>query len=168
VHDHTAPATGDTRAREPILLHLRWVSWPGRVTGLLVGLALALLAGAGLASAQTITEFAIPGANSNPVGITTGSDGNLWFTEAGSSQLGRITTAGTITEFVLAAGREPFGIVSGPDNNLWFAEAGGDRIGRINPNAGSDAAIQASLVEFVVPGVGSQPFGITAGPDGAL
>ena len=28
-----------------------------------------------------ITEFAIPTANSGPVNITAGPDGNLWFTE---------------------------------------------------------------------------------------
>lgn len=33
------------------------------------------------ASAQTITEFPLPSAGSNPNGITAGPDGNLWFTE---------------------------------------------------------------------------------------
>jgi len=38
--------------------------------------------------AGTITEFAAP---NNPTQITTGPDGNLWFTEQIESQIGRIT-----------------------------------------------------------------------------
>ena len=37
--------------------------------------------------------------NSLPDGITTGPDGNLWFTEFAASKIGRITPTGTITEF---------------------------------------------------------------------
>ena len=36
-----------------------------------------------------------------PSGITAGPDGNLWFTEAAAT-IGRITPAGTVTEFPLA------------------------------------------------------------------
>lgn len=101
-------------------------------------------------------------------GITNGPDGNFWFTEFNTSRVGRLTPAGTITEFTLVAGRGPVNIALGADNNLYFTENSGDRIGRINPLAGSDAAIQASIAEFAVPGAGSNPNGITAGPDGAL
>ena len=38
--------------------------------------------------------------------------------------IGRITTAGVITEFPIAAGEAPSGITSGPDGALWFALAG--------------------------------------------
>jgi streptogramin lyase len=127
------------------------------------------VAAAGLAEAAgPVVEFTIPTAGSGPQGIALGSDANLWFTEQTASRIGRVTSTGAITEFPLPAGRQPIGITSGPDGNIWFAEFGGDRIGRLNPNAGSTAAIQASIVEFVVPGAGSQPFGITPGPDGNL
>ncbi len=33
--------------------------------------------------------------------ITTGPDGNLWFTEYGRNKIGRISTAGAITEYGL-------------------------------------------------------------------
>src|SRR5215212_4853193 len=99
--------------------YIRWSWLLGRAWGLLLGLALALLAAARLASAQTIVEFTVPGVGSQPTGITVGSDGNLWFTEFGSSQLGRITPAGLVEEFVLPAGRGPDSIVSGPDGALW-------------------------------------------------
>jgi hypothetical protein len=154
--------------RAIVLRHIGWSRLLGSASGLLIGLALVLLAAAPLASAQAIVEFTVPGAGSQPTGITTGPDGNLWFTEFGSSEIGRITPAGLVEEFVLPAGRGPDSIVSGPDGLLWFTERSGDRIGRINPNAGNHAAIQASIVEFTVPGAGSQPTGITTGSDGNL
>jgi streptogramin lyase len=53
------------------------------------------------ARAQTVTEFPIPTASSLPSGITMGPDGNLWFTETSGNKIGRITTAGVITEFAI-------------------------------------------------------------------
>jgi len=63
----------------------------------------------------------------------TGPDGNLWFTEYASDQIGRMTPAGVVTEFPLPAGSAPYGIVVGPDGNLWFAETGSNKIGRMTP-----------------------------------
>ncbi len=49
---------------------------------------------------------------------------------ADGNQIGRITTDGTITEFLLPAGSgTPFGITAGLE--LWFTEFVGNRIGRI-------------------------------------
>jgi virginiamycin B lyase len=63
------------------------------------------------AVAQTISEFPVPTPGSQPAGITTGPDGNLWFTETVANQIGRITTAGVIKEFPTpAAGSQPKGI----------------------------------------------------------
>ena len=58
---------------------------------------LAPLAGA----APSFKSFRIPTANSEPEGITLGSDGNMWFTEAAANQIGRIDPRGNITEFVV-------------------------------------------------------------------
>lgn len=107
-------------------------------------------------------------ANAAPTGIVLGPDSNFWFTEFNASRVARVTPTGTITEFTLPAGRGPLNITVGPDSNLWFTENTGDRIGRLNPAAGNDAAIQASIVEFAVPGAGSAPNDIAVGPDGAL
>jgi streptogramin lyase len=115
-----------------------------------------------------VTEFPILTPASGPRDIVQGSDGNFWFTEFDADRIGRITQAGVVTEFTLAAGTGPDSIVSGPDGRLWFTERFNDTIGRLNPNAGSSAAIQASIVEFSVPGAGSAPKDITVGPDGAL
>ena len=52
------------------------------------------------------------------------------------SAIGRITPAGTITEYPLPKGRSgPSGITAGPDGNMWFTEMNGERIGRISPTA---------------------------------
>ncbi len=122
----------------------------------------------------SIVEFEVGiTANAGLTGITNGPDGNLWFTEFNASRVARVTPGGVITEFVLPAGRGPTNIVLGADGNLWFTENTGDRIGRINPRAGSDAAIQASITEFLVPNTGhvgilSNPNDIAVGSDGAL
>jgi streptogramin lyase len=109
-----------------------------------------------------------------PTGITLGADGNLWFTESANNAIGRITTAGVVTEFSLAglqAGSGPIDIVSDPANNLlYFTEKNVGRVGSINPLAGSDAAILASETQSVVvpSGAGAGVSGITLGPDGNL
>ena len=111
--------------------------------------------------ADPITEFEIPTANSYPYSIAAGSDGALWFTETDGRKIGRITTAGDITEFPLQRGRQPLGITAGPDGALWFAESSSPpRIGRIT-TAGviSEFAIRAEVTE---------PQQITTGADGAL
>src|SRR5260370_36842289 len=56
---------------------------------------------AGRALALTFSEFPIPTGASSPITITPGPDGALWFTEALSNKIGRITPAGAITEFPL-------------------------------------------------------------------
>jgi virginiamycin B lyase len=96
--------------------------------------------------------------------ITAGPDGALWFTEGAAYKIGRITTAGVISEYSLAAGqRSPQRITTGPDGALWFTEFI-DRIGRITTN-GTVSEFQLSPCQGTC---GRYPSGITAGPDGAL
>lgn len=98
-----------------------------------------------------VTEFPIP----TPVGtrasvftnLAAGPDGALWFglvrdipAPRGPSALGqpwimsvgRITTAGAISEFLLPSDSDAvFGITAGPDGALWFTEANDKKIGRM-------------------------------------
>ena len=105
-----------------------------------------------------IIEFAVPTANSNPVGITSGPDGNLWFVEE-VGKIGKITTSGIFTEFTVpTANSLPVYITSGPDGNLWFTESDGSKIGRI--------ALDGSITDYPTPTANSRPWEITAGPDG--
>jgi hypothetical protein len=92
--------------------------------------------------------------------VAAGPDGNVWFTECktitSTCKLGKITPAGTITEFADV----PFakGLVAGPDGNVWFTEDTQKFIGRITPTG--------TITQFPIPGFnngGSGP--ITVGPD---
>ena len=97
-----------------------------------------------------------------PQGITAGRDGNLWFTEAFASKIGRITPSGAITEFPTPTRRSSpsYGITMGREGNLWFTEEGANQIGRIT--------MGGRIAEFPVPTPESQPTGITATPNGNL
>jgi streptogramin lyase len=102
-----------------------------------------------------ITEFAIsPG--SYPVGITSGPDGNVWFTERFGHKIGRITPDGDITEFVVPHQHWVTEITTGPDGNLWFTENDSYRIGRMT--------VDGVIAEFQTGA--STPTGITSGADG--
>jgi virginiamycin B lyase len=64
--------------------------------------------------------------------IVAGADGALYFTETNTGKIGRITTSGTVNEFVIpTASSAPTGITLGPDNAIWFAEQNRDKIGRL-------------------------------------
>jgi len=54
-----------------------------------------------------LTEYALPTAPSGPQSITAGPDGALWFTENGGNKIGRITTAGAVTEYTVPTGISP-------------------------------------------------------------
>ncbi len=122
------------------------------------------VAGADAQDPVTITEFPVPvdgsGLNPEPMGITAGPDGNLWFTGWDDGTIGRITPSGVVTEFPTpnANTAYPFAITTGSDGNLWFTESGVNEIGRITPSG--------VVTEFPVPTGGSDPTGITTGPDG--
>jgi streptogramin lyase len=119
-----------------------------------------------------ITEFSEglqgspPGAQSLPRSIAAGPDGNLWFTDEGTSggenMIGRVTPNGTITEWPLPSTSRPDSITAGPDGNVWFTDIDG-AIGRIHP-VGTYSEIGASIVEFHAPDFFANS--ITSGPDG--
>jgi streptogramin lyase len=114
---------------------------------------------AALAPIGTVTTFGDPGIH-NPSGITTGPDGNLWFTNMDSDSIGRITPAGVVSTFTGVGISMPLGIAPGPDGNLWFTNYGNDSIGRITPSG--------VVSNFPTGETGSNPTAIVAGPDGNL
>jgi virginiamycin B lyase len=72
---------------------------------------LLLLPSIALGQQIVMGEYPIPTANSSPNGIAAGPDGALWFTE--NAKIGRITTAGAITEYPIGSAARV--IVAGPD-----------------------------------------------------
>jgi streptogramin lyase len=118
-------------------------------------------------------EFPVPGAPeglyydqlaNQAVGssITTGPDGNLWFTHVADHAVAQITPDGTVTEFPLP--RDTIGLFSittGPDGNLWGAY--GNVIERVT--------LDGTVTAFRLPTQTHDHFGdvalnLTAGPDG--
>ena len=113
----------------------------------------------------TITEFRPAGisqtAISDPLGITAGPDGNIWFTDAGASTIAKLGTGGTgLSEFhTNTADATPVGITTGPDGRLWFAELSGS----VNQVARSNTA--GSQNEFGINNPSAMPTSIVTGPD---
>jgi virginiamycin B lyase len=117
-----------------------------------------------LAQQVAIGGYALPLGLLLPQGIAVGPDNALWFTSWADGTIGRITTAGAITQYPLPTALcYPLGITAGPDGALWFAETGGpvagSKIGRIT-TAGA-------VTEYPLP-YGSDAYDIATGPDGAL
>jgi streptogramin lyase len=86
-----------------------------------------------------VSEFSAS-PNGDPLGITAGPDGNLWYIEQ-DWKVGRITPTGAITDFSSGIDHEgsaaPFGdlqqIAAGPDGNLWATQFNG-LVDRITPH----------------------------------
>jgi streptogramin lyase len=135
--------------------------------GLFLGL-IGLLLVAGCEGTQApatldITAFSVPTLHSEPYAIAAGPDGNLWFLEMVTNQIGRITPQGQVSEFPLPTYGGPTvdfldAITAGPDGNLWFTDSIG--IGRITP--------AGQITQFPLPPPNNDPNGITSGPDGNL
>jgi hypothetical protein len=70
-----------------------------------------------------VTEFSVPTPDSLPNEITVGPDGNLWFTEEGASQVGRITPAGEIMEFPVPVPTGTEAIVASSAGDIWFSSS---------------------------------------------
>ena len=70
-----------------------------------------------------IVEIAIPTNYAQPMDLTTGPDGALWFTEQGTRKVGRMTTAGVFTDFRCRVSTAlPEAIASSADGNLYVAD----------------------------------------------
>jgi streptogramin lyase len=112
------------------------------------------------ATVPVITEIAIPSANAGADFMTTGSDGQLWFTEQTAGKIGRVSGIGTapvVSEFPLPnPSSSPGQIASGPDAALWFVEPTTNMIGRITTGG--------TVTEFPIPSPASMPAGIAPAP----
>ncbi|HLG99597.1 MAG TPA: hypothetical protein VKX49_25035 [Bryobacteraceae bacterium] len=102
--------------------------------------------------------------NAGAAVIVTGSDGALWFTQPLWYSIGRITTAGVLTEYRTTV-RGQTSITPGPDGALWFTESS---IAGTYANAVGRITVSGVITEYQLPTANSAPLAITAGPDGAL
>ncbi|MBV8577275.1 MAG: hypothetical protein JOZ58_19820, partial [Acetobacteraceae bacterium] len=114
-----------------------------------------------------LTQFAVPSSAAGVLGITSGSDGALWFTEAGATgRIGRTTTAGVITEYPLASyvsgGTStpvtPGYITGGPTGQVWYSTNIGVGYMSTAGDSGTNIPITAN----------GQSRGMAYGPDGNI
>jgi streptogramin lyase len=115
-----------------------------------------------LSSGLVFTHVLVP-AGSSPRGITTGSDGNLYYTLYGRHEVGRLnpTTKATLNTFAtLPSGAGPTRIASGPDGNLWVTETAKNEVARIT--------VPGGVVTQVALPAKAAPSHIVAGPDGNM
>ena len=116
------------------------------------------LVGVGMAMGASAQFNFIPIPGVSPAGITTGSDGNVWFTAG--SRLGRVTFDGSITWFDLPGVADTSSIVTGPDGNLWVLRNGAVEVFSISSGL---------IAEYpFVGGFEAVPSAFIVGPDGAL
>jgi virginiamycin B lyase len=111
----------------------------------------------------TITEYGTLSTSRYLYGITVGPDNALWYAENAANKIGRITTAGSITEFStgITSNAQPTSIATGQDGNLWFTEMGLGKVASITTSG--------TVLEYLTPsGSTDQPWGIVAGPDGNM
>ena len=118
----------------------------------------------------TVATFSLPDTSSLAAYLTVGPDGNLWFTEQPGPNLGRVTTAGTITEFPIsgsASNTDPFAgaeyITAGSDGAMWFV---GPELTGVHRSSTSGAITAYSTPQYR--SNTGQPEHITTGPDGNL
>lgn len=79
----------------------------------------------------SITEFTLPFGQPAPDGDLcldlTSAGGAIWFAEANTGAIGRVTTGGVVTEYgIPGSGTTAVYVTAGPDGNLWFGDGGFD------------------------------------------
>jgi virginiamycin B lyase len=122
-------------------------------------------ASASLVETHEIREYAMPAPLDKigtvvPQSLTVGPDGAIWFADQGGHAIGRITTAGVVTnQFSVPNHGYPGPMTTGPDGALWFTEQEPDKIVRVT-TAGTMTSYPVTA--------NSSPSGIVTGPDGNL
>ncbi|MHC5539810.1 Vgb family protein, partial [Singulisphaera rosea] len=111
-----------------------------------------------------VTGTLLKAQNTSPTAIVGDpADGNLWFTDTGANQIGRIIpTSGALTEFpVPTANSQPTSITVDGQGNIWFTEYNTGIIGTFSPS-------HPNQIKSITLAADSRPYGITLGPDGNI
>lgn len=110
---------------------------------------------AGVATSYTAPSISLPSS------ITVGPDGALWFTNGANfnvsslalepGSIGRITTAGAVTNYTDPSISDPSSITSGPDGALWFTD--GEDLPFFVPGSVSLSTAASSIGRITTAGV---------------
>ena len=115
----------------------------------------------------SIVQHPIPEANAEPWSIASDRQGNLWFVEQGTNQLGEYNpVSGNFTQFQIPTNNStPDAVAVDSKGDVWFAELTANRLGEL-------AAGGSSIVEFEIPGIavslGSTVQTVPCGPGAVL
>ncbi len=108
---------------------------PHKVGAFLTVLTIIILISFPPAEGAVITEWNVPGGTSSfPQYLTVDSASNVWFSEFGSDEIGKLAY-GSFTEYSLSAGSRPIGIVF-RDDQIWFTESVSNKIGKMGTGGG--------------------------------
>jgi streptogramin lyase len=146
LRDHVADNVGDALTTGPD--GNLWASGPlyDPLTGRLAGDFIERISVTG-----SVTTFSVGTFSLTQSAITAGPDGNLWFTEPDSNEIGRITPDGQITLFpVPTPASKPIGIAAGPNGNVFFIEGDGRHIGEIVVNGTAPAPAAATATALAI------------------
>ena len=147
------------------LLRCGWA----RVVVTLVAVTIAAAAAAAArASAAPLTEFNLP-TGTTATSLIDGTDGALWFAEttaAGKPEIGRITTAGVITQITtgFSTGAQIHALAEGVGGTIWFSDTGTKAIGEVSPS-GQVTEIPAGTDGL---NAGSAPYDMVTAPNGTV
>jgi len=135
---------------------------------LVASAALLVAGGAAPAAASVVTQFPVPTKHAEPLAITPGTHGDLWFSEYGANRIGRITTKGRVTEYRFPTLKRPGRVVTARDGSIWVA--GTNRFARVALRTRPGRRAVAKIVEFHKPtqGFQGQVTSLAASPDGSV
>ncbi|MDE1857910.1 MAG: hypothetical protein KGI26_02420 [Thaumarchaeota archaeon] len=115
----------------------------------------------------SIVQHSIPEANAEPWSIASDPQGNLWFVEQGTNQLGEYNpAAGTFAQFQIPTNHStPDAVAVDSRGDVWFTELTANKLGEL-------AAGSSAIVEFGVPGIavslGSTSQTVSCGPGAVM
>lgn len=109
----------------------------------------------------TGAAYRVPATDTNPRSLITGPDGNLWL--VGSTNILKLTTSGTFTEYSTPSGTIPYSLTAASDGAVWFLDGNSTtpQVGRITRSG--------SITDYPIPGSSIHNVaGLTLGPDNNL
>ncbi len=123
---------------------------------LVTSLFILFLFASSTAEASSIKDYQLP-YGSNVSSITSGPDGNIWYTAIETNKIGKVTISGIVTEYTIPSPySRPNSIVSDNNGNVWFTEFNSHKVAR--------STINGSITEYQLDN-NFAPDDIILGPD---
>lgn len=112
----------------------------------------------------TVKVFSLPGGNTQPFGIASGPDGNLWVSEATGDHVDKISVEGEVLDRYPIPGKgskfQAQGLVAGYDERVWVTLCKPSKIAAVTTDG--------EFTEYPTPTPKSEPCAITQGPEEKL